>query len=273
MADNKENLLKPQAQEEKGEKKPEPIKPLESLVNESSHLVKSGFKLSLAGLVPAIQAYLMPSVARDTAILAGTQIAGDATTNFKRGKKTTAGEILKSATIGTLIAAPANLVYKYINQIPLDSLAGYLGRAAAFGGAVVPLFTGFYQSVDYFVRNLTFKGMGKYLKENYWPTLKKFWKRIYLFSLANLYFVTSNWQIPIAAGLQYLFTLFGAPKKDKLKEEEKRDTTPYSAAIKNVGYKIFNAPYDIGRAIYEGAKQLPKKMPQAPQPQPAGARA
>ena len=259
-----EQTAKTAPQEKKEEQKP--IGTLESVVNETSHLIKTGINLGLAGLIPYIQAVLVPQAARDTAILAGVQVAGDATTNFKRGKKTDSSEVLKSSIVGTTIAVPTYYAFKLVNKISLDNIAGYFGRASLFGGAIAPAFIGFYQTVDYLVRNLSFKGLGKYLKENYWPTLKKFWTRVLPFSLANIFFVPANLQIPVAAGLQYLFTLFGAPKKGELKEEEKRDKTPYYVAAANAAYKLgrnlFYAPL---RAIYEIAKPAPK----APAIQPA----
>lgn len=259
---NLEQTAKTAPQEEqkaKQEEKKKPIGTLESVIKESSDLVKAGFNLGLAGLIPYAQALLAPQAARDTGILAGVQVLGDATTNFKRGKKTTSAEVLKSSAVGTAIAVPTYYLFKYINKIPLDSIAGYFGRAAAFGGIAAPAFTAFYQGVDYFVRNLSFKGMGKYIKENYLPTLKKFWTRILPFSLANIFFVPAYLQIPVAAGLQYLFTLFGAPKKGELKEEEKRDKTPYLVAASNAAYKLGrNLIYSPLKAIYEIAKPAPK---------------
>lgn len=254
-----EQTAKTAPQEEKQEAKQKPVSTLESVVNETSHLIKTGLNIGLAGLIPYTQAVLVPQAARDTAILAGVQVAGDATTNFKRGKKTTSAEVLKSSAVGTAISVPTYYAFNLVNKIPLDNIAGYFGRASLFGGAIAPAFIGFYQTVDYLVRNLSFKGLGNYLKENYWPTLKKFWTRVLPFSLANIFFVPAYLQIPVAAGLQYLFTLFGAPKKGELKEEEKRDKTPYLVAASNVAYKLgrnlFYAPL---RAIYEIAKPSPK---------------
>ena len=256
----------PQTNQEKKEG-PKKISTLESVVNESLHLGGNIVKFGLAGLIPYTQALLVPQAARDTGILAGVQVLGDATTNFKRGKKTTSGEVLKSSLVGTTITVPAYYAFNLVNKIPLDNIAGYFGRAAAWGGAIAPAFIGFYQTVDYLVRNLSFKGLGKYLKENYWSTLKKFWTRVLPFSLANIFFVPAYLQIPVAAGLQYLFTLFGAPKKGELKEEEKRDKTPYLVAASNAFYKlgsnIFNLPYNIGKAVYEVAKSPKQSAPAA----------
>ncbi len=107
---------------------------LESLVNESSELFKSTINLGLAGLIPLTQATLLPVYARDTAILAGTQVLADATTDFRRGKKYTSGSVLESSIIGTAVTFPLHQAFELVHKIPLDTASGYIAKSAAWGG-------------------------------------------------------------------------------------------------------------------------------------------
>ncbi len=190
-----------------------PVVSLENVVRESWHAIRKGAKLGLAAALPVGLSYMFPQAAIDIGTWTAAVIAGDATVNYMKGKKHTMDEILKSSIIGTATAMPLHYIFNAINTIPLTSAAGYIGMAAAFGGIAYPLFVGLYQGVDYLVRNRTFKGMGKYLKENYMPALKKAWKVILPFSLANLYLVPRKFQVAVGSALSYFFTLFGAPKK------------------------------------------------------------
>lgn len=269
------------ASENKEGQKPKPASTIDSVVDETMHLLGSGAKLGLAAAAPLAQAAAYPSLARDTAILAGAQVAADATNDIKRGKKYTAGSALESSIVGTAITAPIYGLYNLINKIPLDSALGYVERAAAFGGLIYPVFVGGYQFVDYVVKNRTLKGAGKYIKENYWPSLKKAWKYVLPFGLANVLFAPAYLQIPIGALLSYVFALFGAPKKDQLKEEEKRDKTPYYSATYNAGAKLaknikgtFEASYAIGSTLYEKISNFFKTTASSPAPaaSPAPAR-
>ncbi|MDP3766258.1 MAG: hypothetical protein Q8R04_07130, partial [Nanoarchaeota archaeon] len=251
-------------EKKKGSKK---VSTLESVVNDLNYFVGNILKIGLAAGIPFAQATLLPPVARDTAILAGAQVAADATTARKRGEKYAISDLAKSSAIGTGIAGPTSLIYNLINKIPLDSIGGYLGRAAAFGGIVYPFYIGLYQILDHTIRNMSFKGLGKYLKENYWTSLKRAWKYVFPFGLANVLFAPAYLQIPIGALLSYIVALFGAPKKGKVPEEKKRDKTPYLVAASNAFYKlgssIFNLPYNIGRAVYEVAKSPKQASPAA----------
>ena len=254
--------------------------PLEEIVN----FIGNTAKIGLAGVVPYTQGLLFPSVARDTAMLAASQIAGDATTDRRRDKKYTAGNTLESAIIGTVLAPPLVGLFEAVHKIPLTSTLGYLGQAAAWGGIAYPAYFALYQFVNYTVRNKTIKGVGKYIKENYWTALKHAWKTLYPLSVINLLFAPTYLNIPIAATLSYLLTLFGAPKTDEVKEDQKRDKTPYLVSainvtaklVKNVLYQPFKALYDVGQALGgvsgSGAPASPapsRAAPAAPQIQPA----
>lgn len=254
-----EPIEQPQAEGKK--EAPKKIGTLESVVNESWHAAKSAAKLTLAALMPYAITKAVPGATLDTLTWTAANVAADATTNFRKGKKHTAGEILKSSAVASTTALPVHYLYKAINKIPLDSALGYVERAAAFGGLAYPTFTGLYQTVDYLIRNLTFKGLGKYLKENYLPTLKRSWKYILPFGLANIFFVPASLQVAVGSAISYIWALFGAPKKGELKEEEKRDKTPYHVAASNVIYKagsnVFNTFYNIGSAISDYFKTTP----------------
>ena len=250
-----------QEQKEKTKK----IGTLESVVNESVHAAGSLFKLGLAGLIPYAQATAFPHLARDTSVLAGSQIAADATTDLKKGKKYTAGNALESSLVGTVITAPVYSIYNFINKIPTDTVLGVAAKAGAWSGLAYPAFLGMYQFTDYIIKNRTFKGVGKYLKENYWTTLKYMWKYILPFSLANIFFVPPFLQIPVGAALQYFFALFGAPKKGEVPEEKKRDKTSYlvaaSNAIGKLGYNLFYAPLKAAESLGNAMRELYKKAP------------
>ncbi len=272
MAEKLEDQVKGTEKQEKKQ-----ISILRSTFNEFLQMVRKVTQLGIAALAPVTQSIVAPELARDTAILSGVQVLGDATTNFKRGKKITAGEISKSLIIGAGISGPSHYAFEYINKISLDSLAGYAARGLAFGGLVAPAFIGLYQTVDYMVRNLSFKGLGKYLKDNYVPTLKTFWKKILPFSLLNIFFVPAYLQIPVAATLQYIFTLFGAPKKNDLKEDEKRDKTPYyviaGRAMQKFFYNMSYLPLRAGQAINSFLGEVYRAPQKQPAPATAGRRA
>ena len=88
-------------------------------------------------------------------------------------------------------------------------------------------------------------------------------------------FAPAYLQIPIGALLSYVFALFGAPKKDQLKEEEKMDKTPYFAAASNAAYKLgrslFYAPLKSLYEIGSGVRDLYKSAPRQPSPSTAQA--
>lgn len=272
MAENLESKVKGTEKQEKKE-----ISLPRSAFDEFLQMARKIAQLGISALVPVTQAAMVPELARDTAILSSVQVLGDTTTNLKRGRKTTAGEVSKSLTIGAAISGPSHYAFEYINKIPLDSLAGYAGRGLAFGGLVAPVFIGLYQTVDYLVRNLSFKGLGKYLKDNYTPTLKTFWKKILPFSLANIFFVPAYLQVPVAATLQYFFTLFGAPKKGEIKEDEKRDKTPYyiiaGRAMQRASHSLYYLPLKAGQAISSFLGELYRAPQKQTAPAAAGQRA
>ena len=248
---------------------------MESVVGEFSHLGKSLLNLGLAGALTLGLATAAPSYARDVYIRTGAQIAADATTNLKRGAKITPREILSSAAVGGTMTFPVASFYQLANKIPAETVLEYVGKGAAYGTLYVP-FVGIYQTVDYLVRNLTFKGLGKYLKENYWSTLKRAWKTILPFDLIVALFLSPAWQIPASAVLNFSYALFGAPKKGEVPAEKKRDTTPYYVAASNVTGRLvrntakgfYEALYAIGSGLKDTLyKAAPK--PAAPALQPA----
>ena len=262
-----------QGTEKKEEKKQ--IGTLESVVNESAHATGNFVKLGLAGLIPYSLASAVPSWSIDTAVQAGAQVAGDATTSRKKGKKFTATNVLEASILGTALTPPLEVVLGTINKIPLDSLSGYLGRAALWGGVGYPFFVGLYQFLDYTIKNRKIKGVFDYMKKEYWPALKGIYK-ILPISLLNIFFAPPYLQIPIGAALTYIFTLFGAPKRQELKEEEKRDKTPYLSAassalgkgLKTIFYGVPQAVYAIGSGIKDTLYRAAPK-PAAPAAAPA----
>lgn len=233
------------------EKKEEPKKStLESVVNETLDLGRGIVNLGLAAAVPFAQALALPRYARDTAILSGAQVLGDASTDRMRGKKYTSGSALESSLVGTLTTIPTYHMFDLINKVPTETALGYLTKASAWGGLAYPAYIGMYQFLDYLIKNRTFKGVGKYIKENYWTTLKKAWRTTFPISLISIFFAPLAWQIPISALIQYGFVLFGAPKKGEVPEDQKRDKTPYLVAVPRV---LGRGIYNLGKGLYEGA--------------------
>ena len=95
--------------------------------------------------------------------------------------------------------------------------------------------------------------MGSYLKKEYWPALKRAWKTLFPISLFNIFFAPLYLQVPIGAALSYGLTLFGAPKRGEISEDQKRDKTPYLVAAPRV---LGRGIYNLGKGLYEGAYAL-----------------
>ena len=265
--------------------KPEPKKPLttlESVVSETSNLIGNTIKLGLAGAVPYVFGnYAAPSMKIDTAVLTGAQIASDYTTSLQKGKKYTPGSLLESAAIGTATTGPLETMFRTVNKMPLNTPLDYVAKAGVWGVLMYPAFNGIYLPIAYLIRNRTFKGMGKYVKENYWPILKKSWKYILPFSLLNVFFSSAALQIPIAAALSFVYDRFTAPPKTEITEDQKREKTPYLVAapaaaaklVRNSVKGVYDSVYAIGSGISDFYKSMtrPGSTPPAPQPVPAGA--
>ena len=254
-----------------------PATTLESVVNETSNLFGSALKLGLAGAIPYTFANTFPSLKTDTAILTGAQIASDYTTSLQTGRKYSPGNLLESAVIGTAITGPLEAMFGTVNKMALNTPLDYITKAGVWGGLMYPAFNGLYLPIAYLVRNKTFKGMGKYVKENYWPILKKSWKYILPFSLLNVFFAPAALQIPIAATLSFVYDRFTA-HKGEVKEDQKRDKTPYLAAapgavsklVRNSVKGLYDSVYAIGSSVADLYKSSPKAA--APvQSAPAGA--
>ena len=277
MADNTEQ--RPQAAEEKngdahaekdGHEKKKPIGTLESVINESSHLIKAGLQGAAAAGMPWMLSQSFPKAALDVGTWTAANIAGDAISNYKKGKKTTMGDVANSSAVATATSMPLHYMFNAINKIPLDGIAGYVGRAAALGGIAYPLFNGMYLAADYIIKKRTFKGIGRYLKDNYWPLLKQAWKYVLPFSLLNVFTMPAWLQIPIGSAITTLYVMLKGARKEDIKEHEKRDKTPYLAAASNVLYKLGRSLiYSPLKALYEIAK--PSSKPSAPTTQAAPA--
>ena len=234
-----------------GEAKQEQPKSItNSVIGEIGDLFKFGAKATLAIGAPVLQSSIFPEVARDTAILTGAQVVGDSITRYRQGEKNSMGKIAESSLMGTILGLPTHYMFKYLNMIPLDSIYGYVGRAAALGGIAAPIFTALYQGVAHTVRNKTLKGAGTYIKENFWPSLKRYWKTIFPISVASVSLLSPYLQIPVAAALQIAYTFFGAPNKRELKEDEKRDPTPFYKTLGNLGHMAFTLPEKTLNGVY-----------------------
>ena len=268
----------PAQQQEKKKEEKKPISALESVVNETSHLFGNTLKLGLAGAIPYTFASMFPTFRTDTAVLTGAQIASDYTTAYQRGKKYTAGSLLESSVLGVATTPIIETMFRTTNLIPTNSLSGYFAKGAVWGGIMYPGFVASYLPIAYLVRNRTFRGMGKYLKENYWPVLKKSWTRLLPFSLLNVFFAPSWLQIPISAVISYVYDRFTAPPKEEIPEHLKKDKTPYHVAAPSVAYKfarnsvkgLYDAVYAIGSSVRDLYKTSPKtSAPTNQRPAPA----
>ncbi|MBI1935855.1 hypothetical protein HYS31_05430 [Candidatus Woesearchaeota archaeon] len=289
MADspkNVEDIAKTAPSQEKKEEK-KPLTTLENLVDETGYFFGNALKIGLAGMIPYASTKALPQFATDTYILSGAQVASDITTSYKKGKKYTAGSLLESAALGTGITPFIEGMFGLVNRMPLNTPLDYLAKAGVWGGIAYPGFIAAYQPMAYLIRNRTFKGLGTYVKTHYWKTLKDAWKKLLPFSLLNVFFAPSWLQIPISAALSYVFDLFGAPQKEELKEEEKKDKTPYYKAAASVTYKlaknsiggIYDAFYSIGSGLNNAMSYAPAAAapsapkPASPKPKPAPAAA
>jgi hypothetical protein len=256
-----------------GKEKKKPIGTLESVLNETGELISKTAKVGLGIAAPLTFASMVPTFARDTYILTGAQVASDATLSYKAKKKYTAGNFLESAVLGTAMTPVIETMFRGANSIPTNDLMGYVTKGSVWGGVMYPFFVGAYQPIAYLIRNRTFKGMGKYVKENYWPSLKKAWKTLLPLSLANIFFAPAWLQIPVSAGLSYMFDLFGAPQKEEVPEHMKKDTTPYHVATSRVigkaGKTVFYGGGQVLDAIIETTKDWIYKSPPKPASQAA----
>lgn len=257
-------------------KKPEPKKSmLESMLAETGDALRVIGQGTLAVGMPLALMNTVPDAALDIGSWTAGNCAADLTTNIKSGKRHTMGEVAKSSAVASITSLPIHYAYKAINSISLDSIVGYIGKAAAFGGIVFPALLWLYQSVDYVVRN-GFKGLGKYLKEHYWSKLKSGWKYILPFSLANIFLVQKYLQIAVGSVLGYVLALSGAPKGE-LKDSEKKGNAHLLNPI-NPGYlaegagmlynRLIYGVYTFGKAINDFFKL---EVPAAPATAPAAA--
>lgn len=152
---------------------------------------------------------------------------------------------VKLSLLGTAFAVFANYTLAPISAF------GFYARAGAVAAWNLAA-TAYYMLTKKIIYRESFKG--------FWSEYKGISKKVlaflYLPTLLTTY-LNLLWQVPAIALQGYLFKRFIA--KDK-KEPEQKDKTPYSAAIRNVSYRIFNAPYDIGKAIYEATSPKPKQV-------------
>ncbi len=242
-------------QQAKQEEQKKPVGTLESVVNDLIYGTKTLANTGLAIGAPLAFGHAFPAMKTDAYVLSGAQVAGDATTARKRGEKYTSFNSLESSLQGlaltTLAAHPKFGIFPLINKIPTDDLLGYVTKGAVWGGVAYPIWMGAYQVADYLIKKRTFKGLGTYLKQEYWPALKRAWKTLYPISLLNIFFAPLAWQIPIGAALSYALTLFGAPKRGEVPAEKKRDPTPYYVAASNVtGRLVRNTAKGLYEALY-----------------------
>lgn len=267
MADNQAE----QKPAEKKEEKPKKIGTLESVINETTDLLKTIGGASLAAGMPLALGYVAPEMKRDAFVVGTAFSAGKMYENYKAERKTRISDIVKESAVGTLLTAPIYHSYKFMNTIenPVLKAATYLGPYTL---GIIPLYLG----IDHLVK----KGFKGIYSEGIKPHLKRVVKDNYLYislaGLLNLFFTPVYLQIPVALTLGFLFKVIAGKGNEKATGFEKRDKTPYHVAAANVGTKfVRNTVYGISeaiRAIYSGIRDslyraTPK--PQATAPQPA----
>ena len=263
-----------------GQKQQEPKKP-ETPLEEIVNFIGGAVKFGLAGAVPYAFSSIVPSMATETAVLTGVQIASDYTLSLQRGKKYTPGNLLESSVLGTATTPVIETMFRTANSMPTNNLSDYVMKAGVWSGLLYPAFVGSYLPIAYLVRNRTFKGLGTYIKENYWKTLKNAWTKLLPFSLMNVFFSPAWLQIPIAAALSYVFDRFAAPPKEEVPEHLKREKGSYLTAFPSVigkllynsVYYTFSGLYDAGKALgYVGGSPISSApAPSRASPSPAGA--
>ncbi|MBI2658032.1 hypothetical protein HYX08_05055 [Candidatus Woesearchaeota archaeon] len=261
------------AEKEPGKKESgkKPIGTLESVINETSSLLKTVGGASLAVGMPLALGYAAPQMQRDAFVVGTAFSAGKIYENYKAERKTSISDIVKESAVGTLLTPPIHLGYQLMNAIdnPVLKAAAYLGPYTL---GVIPL----YLAIDHIVKK-GFKGVySEGIKPHVKRVVKDNYKYLALAGLLNLFFTPVYLQVPVALGLGSLFKVLAGKNKEKAQGAEKRDKTPYLAAAASFGYKaarntakgFYDAIYGIGKSlaekIYSSVKPAAPAQPAAP---------
>jgi len=246
---------------------PKKVSTLESVVNETAHLGKNVAGYGLATSLPLALGSVAPSMQRDAMVVSTGFSLGTTFENYKKGKKTTIGDVVKESAVATLITPPLNLAYNVLNAIPNPILKG-AAYLIPYQLAFIPAYLG----IDYLVKKGTFKGLYKEgIKPNIKQVVKDNWLYLGIPGLLNLFFTPAYLQIPVVVGMSFLFKLITSKKsKTEIPESEKRDKIPYLAAASSVigkgfrnSYKIISEPlYAVGSGLRDTLyKSIPKPAP------------
>lgn len=260
--EEKAELGKEEAHAEKKEEK-KPIGTLESVVNETSSLLKTVGGASLAVGMPLALGSVAPQMQRDAFVVGTAFSAGKIYENYKAERKTSISDIVKESAVGTLLTPPIYMGYQLMNAIdnPVLKAAAYLGPYTL---GVIPL----YLAIDHIVKK-GFRGIySEGIKPHLKGVVKDNYKYLALAGLLNLFFTPLYLQIPVALGFGFLFKILAGKNKEKVSGTEKRDKTPYLAVASNLAYKavrnatkgIYDAISGIGKSLLYYAPKAEKKV-------------
>jgi len=172
MAANNHAEQAPPMQEKKEEKKQPSA--LENITNESWNAIKGTTNMLVGTGAIAGASYLF---GLDGLSIASSFPIGGKIESGLAGKEFKTKNFRDEAITGTLFTPHSYYGIGAVKEIPaamgLDAMAGGLVAGGLTMGALVPVLNAGYYGLDYLVKNKTFKGMGKYFKENYYPGFKK----------------------------------------------------------------------------------------------------
>lgn len=182
MAEDNQAEQKPQAEEKKEEKK-QPTK-LESAVNESWNAVKASTNalVGTGAIAGATALFGLDGLVTAASFPIGAKIG-----HGLAGKEFKSSNFRDEAIAGALFTPPLWYGVEAVKLAPKvlgleGAVANILGASVPISplvvggltaGVLTPALNLFYYPLQYVIKNKTFKGLGKDLKENYLPGLKR----------------------------------------------------------------------------------------------------
>ena len=295
MVDNQELEQKGQTTPEKKEEKPKQPSTLEGVVTESWSGVKAltNTALGTGAIAGAGALYGIDGLVTGAAFPLGSRILSKL-----KGEEFGYNRFRDEAIFGSLWTPISVNSINWVKQIPkafgLDSivtnvyghsvpLTSSLVAGAVTSGLLIPALLGLYYPMEYIIKNKTFRGVGKYLKENYYKGLKQTLPLTIFSGLA----VAANYAMPFLAPYLFpaiavsnvLFKIFASTGEGK--REYKRLLypstylpNPFNAVegISSLAGKVYGSvnslAYGVGSYIRTLLKSEPKPTP-APSPAPA----
>lgn len=246
----------PQAGEEKKEKGT-----LENVIDEILDFGKKAIVIGAVAAMPFAYNFYDPSHVARAAVTASAFAASKVTTNIVQNKDPLEG-FIRNGFNGTLLSYPIAEGFKGLNSLEAAIQPNYgtvaaktiKGAGMAFG--LQPGITAGNVALNY--------GLGKKLRENLWPTLKKSFKLIAIPGIINV-----NWlyqfglltQMIVSGSLSYLLNLSsssGGENKGSIKNlASALNPFSYIGAAASVSYNLakntiggfYTGLYDVGKSI------------------------